>query len=1446
MALNVSVSKNWSDYEATSSTSLTINQGSLTALSLTISTGKAYQAGDDIALVPTAAKIPFMLIGTVTSYDSNTGALVANVTRLESTIPSWDLVSASSNTIGTGAKTFVTYNSKSALLAASDTIMVSRRGTNGGNRFFGTVTSYTNADGTLVMNCTATVGSGTSQTDWIITSAGTFSAWKIVPAPTTSITLTTTANLTFDQEPSYPIGSLVTLDRGRFIFTNASTTTPWVVELSSKQTNGAKLFQLENNGRVDVTGGAMITVATGTGSAGQTISFASSPYTKIDFPCVEVETGNGTGIYRPWYVVEDGATDRGYLGKNWISRGYKSTFDTARSSTVTLTTASPTVITWTSHGLRPGQRVRFTTTGTYTGITTGTDYYVQADGFTTSAFKIATSPIAAAPIGVTAQSGTHTATVLPEYGAGLQGNVLLWNPTTRVLTCGNGTVGNVIPSGAKVRIPNIHFTSESPRSPILSAISSATAGNAVTFVTGNVSALLTQTGMTFYINQEEFTGTFSGSTMTTTARALNGTVAANHAQGDTCYSQQQATATTTTNRALFDTADGGIVNLNKCSFGNVILFLSNPQDCTIQNTWITGGCNIGTTTASFVVNGLYCNQYPQADGVGITIQSILGSLSVRNVYSVSSAAVSNTSPSAVAISNCQNVTAMDTIEGFCQMRNGTSTARGVNVTACILNGIAKNITSIGGRVLIQNMSRFEMDGIIQGAESNGTASANVSDSAIVLANCQYAILRNITLPTSGAACRSVVCNTDANCSNVLFHTFTYDCQSNAASIGNGLGNNITYANGTFGTIRDSSGTTSGGWSLGNTSTGDTVTVRNCSYTVTDTYGADNGLGETARCFVEQSTGHSMWWRAAGNAFSGNFQEMGPFHVLLDNGTKATGTLFAQFSVKAQRDIYTLNGGAYLNNGGSVFLPTTGDYIILKSYQNLRTITGFTGVVTVEGVNTGNYIQEFEMVGTEASFTGTYTSLTTANLNAALAAISGYSDAKGFKLRVKITATADNAANQVINLRMFTTNNAATALPIGYVNCTVSNLSSGTTVAAYDGSTELFYAANQSGSCVVPLPYAYDGNTKTDSLKIRGYLTTWNDNSQTFNQYDFSYIAVQLTDSEITQTTVATVAAYTTLDTSAQVYDYAKYWGTLRANLTTAQVCTKASGVVNFGSYNIVIDATASSVFSVAGGTITIKSTTFAANFTTTGTVSFVNGAAPSSTSVYTSAAGTSVPVTAPNLISGSRVQIYNVTNSVELDNQVIGSGGYKGRFTWTADKTVRLTATYLSGLVRYLPVQTTGTMTSTGLSFLNAQTADTVYAGNAVDGSTVTEFSADYPNVQVDISDPDNVTTIQRLYAWACYNETTSLGVVNFVGAITATDVLNYTVNTSVASIYLDNVKPQGVAIRGGWLYRSDGAIPVAATSTGPIYFDSGIRLAPSNPSLASDLAVAVWAQTLP
>lgn len=85
------------------------------------------------------------------------------------------------------------------------------------------------------------------------------------------------------------------------------------------------------------------------------------------------------------------------------------------SAAVTISVATPGVVTWEDHGLPANSPVKFTTTGVLpSGLTAGTTYYVKtvldADTFTVSAtaggsaINTTSSPAA---------SGTHTATTVP-------------------------------------------------------------------------------------------------------------------------------------------------------------------------------------------------------------------------------------------------------------------------------------------------------------------------------------------------------------------------------------------------------------------------------------------------------------------------------------------------------------------------------------------------------------------------------------------------------------------------------------------------------------------------------------------------------------------------------------------------------------------------------------------------------------------------------------------------------------------------------------------------------------------------------------------------------------------------------------------------------------------------------------------------------------------------
>lgn len=86
----------------------------------------------------------------------------------------------------------------------------------------------------------------------------------------------------------------------------------------------------------------------------------------------------------------------------------------SRSSTVTISIASPAVIAWTGHGLAAGAPVNFSTTSALpTGITVGTNYFVLAAGLTANSFEVATKPGGTPIVTSGSQSGIQTATNNP-------------------------------------------------------------------------------------------------------------------------------------------------------------------------------------------------------------------------------------------------------------------------------------------------------------------------------------------------------------------------------------------------------------------------------------------------------------------------------------------------------------------------------------------------------------------------------------------------------------------------------------------------------------------------------------------------------------------------------------------------------------------------------------------------------------------------------------------------------------------------------------------------------------------------------------------------------------------------------------------------------------------------------------------------------------------------
>jgi len=191
-----------------------------------------------------------------------------------------------------------------------------------------------------------------------------------------------------------------------------------------------------------------------------------------------------------------------------------------------------------------------------------------------------------------------------------------------------------------------------------------------------------------------------------------------------------------------------------------------------------------------------------------------------------------------------------------------------------------------------------------------------------------------------------------------------------------------------------------------------------------------------------------------------------------------------------------------------------------------------------------------------------------------------------------------------------------------------------------------------------------------------------------------------------------------------------------------------------------------------------------------------------------------------NIVAGSRVQVYNVTTATEIANEVVAGSTWSLEYnegtSFTQGDIIRVRVARQSGVTAYLPFISLALAGATGWTVLASQQADAVYNAIGVDGSTVTEFAPDFPNVQVDISDPNGQTTIDRLYAWFVSVTMTVDGIRYWVGGLVAEDVANFKVITSILNLKLDNVSASGVEFTGGKrLYRDDGATPLVASTTG-------------------------------
>ena len=328
------------------------------------------------------------------------------------------------------------------------------------------------------------------------------------------------------------------------------------------------------------------------------------------------------------------------------------------------------------------------------------------------------------------------------------------------------------------------------------------------------------------------------------------------------------------------------------------------------------------------------------------------------------------------------------------------------------------------------------------------------------------------------------------------------------------------------------------------------------------------------------------------------------------------------------------------------------------------------------------------------------------------------------------------------------------------------------------------------------------------------------------------------DLTITEPNRTTVDGYTEITSPEAFYDRAKSYLTSNYEGETETIVSRSGETVHIGSYDLDIDADENAaVFAFDGSKITIKSSTYVGNITTTGgAITLKNGAQVVGTYGDISV----LPFTITNVEAGSTVQLYNVTTDTEIVNAVTtGDSGTKVTYSGTyanslanPDDEVRLRITCQTGATALLPYESFGVATAAGISFKANQVDDTIYNSNAIDGSAANydnaslQIAADYTNFELDVSDTDNpgAVTTQQIYAKYAYLITTSDGIDKFFGAITAENTSNYKINTSLVDLKIQNISSSDMIITGARLYRDDNTtiIKKGPSGAGSLSHDTG------------------------
>jgi hypothetical protein len=350
--------------------------------------------------------------------------------------------------------------------------------------------------------------------------------------------------------------------------------------------------------------------------------------------------------------------------------------------------------------------------------------------------------------------------------------------------------------------------------------------------------------------------------------------------------------------------------------------------------------------------------------------------------------------------------------------------------------------------------------------------------------------------------------------------------------------------------------------------------------------------------------------------------------------------------------------------------------------------------------------------------------------------------------------------------------------------TVGTQEAGTTMRVYvDGSEYPGYWSTGNINVSLKMPN-FDG---TEAIDVRAreytdYYDHWHFDGLVEGK---NFAAIATSDDPNNHTNSTTVSAYgitvtvdnpanqkidnadtagdytTTVDangkTVLQVYEYLKYLTKYPSVYETANSAWDEIKVAPYGTY-------AGGVFFGAMG-IWLKNVASA---------DALNYVLTDNNGIEHQASAPPVSITVTNIKSSTTtcIQLYDLTNNLQLALAYVTGTSYSLEKTWAGDIDVRVRLMGFSGTTAYMFYEAQGTFSRTGMSLRADQQVDTIYNTNGVDGSTVTNVSINDGTLRVSVS--TGSITWQQLYAYETYWLSTEAGIVDEGRFAVAVDPANY------------------------------------------------------------------------